>query len=143
MVKFADPPGRVNERKWFRFPVSILGSLCDDGKRKWARFPAFRFPDWVDAFQIWGGSQWRFPQARAVWRWSNYLQSLCPCDRTLVLLNIDETSVKLVPQESKGHVSDRAYRLHIRGIPMGRNASLSAQRSCITHMGAVCDHPAV
>ena len=84
-----------------------------------------------------------FPQARAVWRWSNYLQSICPCDRTLVLLNIDETSVKLVPRESKGHVSDRAYRLHIRGIPMGRNASLSAQRSCITHMGAVSDQPAV
>ena len=76
-----------------------------------------------------------------VWRWSNYLQSLCPSDRTLVLLNIDETNVKLVLHEPKGHVCARAYRLHVQGVPMGRDASLSARRSCTTHMAAICDRP--
>ena len=56
-----------------------------------------------------------------------------------MVINIDETNVKLVPQERAGHVSKRAYRLFVRGRPMGRNASLSAQRSTITHVAAMCD----
>ena len=56
-----------------------------------------------------------------------------------MLINIDETNLKLVPQEREGHVSKRAYRLFVQGMPMGRNASLSAQRSTITHVAAMCD----
>ena len=58
-----------------------------------------------------------------------------------MLINIDETNVKLVPQEREGHVSERAYRLFVQGRPMGRSASLSAQRSTITHVAAMCDRP--
>ena len=79
------------------------------------------------------------PKARAFWRWSNYLQARSAPGRPLVVINIDETNVKLVPQERAGHVSKRAYRLFVRGRPMGRNASLSAQRSTITHVAAMCD----
>ena len=56
-----------------------------------------------------------------------------------MVINIDETNVKLVPQERAGHVSKGAYRLFVQGRPMGRNASLSAQRSTITHVAAMCD----
>ena len=56
-----------------------------------------------------------------------------------MVINIDETNVKLVPQERAGHVSKRAYRLFVHGRPMGRNASLAAQRSSITHVAALCD----
>ena len=56
-------------------------------------------------------------------------------------INSDETSVKLVLNEPKGHVSERAYRLHIAGHPTGRNANLASQRSCATHMAAICDSP--
>ena len=77
-----------------------------------------------------------------MWRWSNYLDKLCLPKYSVVRINIDETSVKLVLNEGKGHVSERAYRLHIAGHPMCRNASLSAQRSCATHMAAICDNPA-
>ena len=56
-----------------------------------------------------------------------------------MVINIDETSVKLVPEERAGHVSKRAYRLFVHGRPMGRNASLAAQRSSITHVAALCD----
>ena len=78
-------------------------------------------------------------KANALWRWSNYLQSRDAPGRPLVLINMDETNVKLVPQEREGHVSKRAYRLFVQGLPMGRNASLSAQRSTITHVAAMCD----
>ena len=41
-------------------------------------------------------------------------------DAVLVVINIDETNVKLVPQERVGHVSKRAYRLFVRGRLMIR-----------------------
>ena len=68
-------------------------------------------------------------QATALWRWSNYLQHLDPPEKIRVLINEDETSVRLVPEEGKG--SNRAYRLLCSGMPLGRNASLAAQRSAI------------
>ena len=68
-------------------------------------------------------------EAEALWRWSNYLQSRNETGRPQVLINMDETNVKLVPQERDGHVSKGAYRLFVKGHPLGRNASLSAQRS--------------
>ena len=82
-------------------------------------------------------------QATALWRWGNYLQHLDPPEKTRVLINVDETSVRLVPEEGKGHVSNRAYRLLCSGMPLGRNASLAAQRSAITHVTAICDHPEI
>ena len=82
-------------------------------------------------------------QATALWRWSNYLQHLDPPQKVRVLINVDETSVRLVPEDGKGHISNRAYRLLCSGVPMGRNASLAAQRSAITHVTAICDHPEI
>ena len=84
-----------------------------------------------------------YPQATALWRWSNYLQHLDPPDKIRVLINLDETSVRLVPEEGKGHVTNRAYRLLCSGMPLGRNASLAAQRSAITHVGAISDRPEI
>ena len=79
-------------------------------------------------------------EATALWRWSNYLQQFDWDQKIRVLINVDETSVRLVPEEGKGHVSNRAYRLLCSGMPLGRNASLAAQRSAITHVTAICDH---
>ena len=83
------------------------------------------------------------PQATALWTWNNYLQHMDPPDKIRVLINVDETSVRLVPQEGKGHVSKSAYRLLCSGMPLGRNASLAAQRSAISHVAAICDHPEI
>ena len=80
-------------------------------------------------------------KAEALWRWSNYLQSRNETGRPHVLINMDETNIKLVPQERGGHVSKGAYRLFVRGHPMGRIASLAAQRYSITHVAAICDRP--
>ena len=78
------------------------------------------------------------PKATAFWRWSNYLQACSTPGRPLVM-NMDETNVKLVPHERAGHATKRAYRLFVQRRPMSRNASLSAQRSTITHVAAMCD----
>ena len=56
-----------------------------------------------------------------------------------MVINIDETNVMLVPEGRAGDLSKRAYRLFVHGRPMGRNASLSAQRSSISHVAALCD----
>ena len=67
------------------------------------------------------------------------MQSMDPPERERVLINVDETSVRLVPEEGRGHVTKRAYRLFVSGVPMGRRASLAACRSTITHVAAICD----
>ena len=67
------------------------------------------------------------------------MQSMDPPERERVLINVDETSVRLVPEEGRGHVTKRAYRLFVSGKPMGRRASLAACRSTVTHVAAICD----
>ena len=54
---------------------------------------------------------------------------------------MDETCVRLVPEEGRGHVSKKAYRLFVEGKPMGRRATLGQRRSNITHVAAICDKP--
>ena len=83
----------------------------------------------------------RRDEAKALWCWSNFLQSMDPPDRERVLINVDETSVRLVPEEGPGHVSKRAYRLFVEGTPMGRRASLASRRSTVTHVAAISDKP--
>ena len=78
-----------------------------------------------------------------MWRWSNFLQSVDPPERERVLINVDETSVRLVPDEGPGHVSRRAYRLFLEGVTMGRRASLAQRRSTVTHVAAIMDKPNV
>ena len=80
-------------------------------------------------------------EAKALWRWSNFLQSVDPPERERVLINVDETSVRLVPEDGPGHVSKRAYRLYLGGVTMGRRASLAQRRSTVTHVAAITDKP--
>ena len=68
-----------------------------------------------------------------------FLAELDPPEREQVLINVHETSVRLVPEEGCGHVSKRAYRLFVSGVPMGRRESLAACRSTVTHVAAICN----
>ena len=49
-------------------------------------------------------------KAGALWRWTNYLHHCAGRDRQVVLVNFDETSVKLVPDEKPGSLSKAAHR---------------------------------
>ena len=50
-------------------------------------------------------------QATALWRWSNYLQQLGLEQKIRVLINVDETSVRLVPEEGKGHQVSSSFHV--------------------------------
>ena len=69
------------------------------------------------------------------------MQSVDGPEREGVLINVDETSVRLVPDEGAGHVSKRAYRLFLGGVTMARRASLAQRRSTVTHVAAITDKP--
>ena len=56
-------------------------------------------------------------------------------------MNFDETSVKLVPEEKPGFLSEAAHRLSVTGRPMGRRVARSATRACLTHLAAICTCP--
>ena len=74
-----------------------------------------------------------------MWRWSNFLQQYSFDTRKVVLINFDETNVKLVGQERPGHITERAHRLSVSSHSVGRKAGLRAQRSTLTHLAAVCN----
>ena len=81
-------------------------------------------------------------KATAVWRWTNYLHRCAAGgDKQVVLVNFDETSVKLVPEEKPGFLSEAAHRLSVTGRPMGRRIARSATRACLTHLAAICTCP--
>ena len=80
-------------------------------------------------------------KATAVWRWTNYLHRCAEGDKQVVLVNFDETSVKLVPEEKPGFLSEAAHRLSVTGKPMGRRIARSATRACLTHLAAICTCP--
>ena len=80
-------------------------------------------------------------KATAVWRWTNYLHRCAGRDKQVVLVNFDETSVKLVPEEKPGFLSRAAHRLSVTGRPMGRRVARSATRACLTHLAAICTCP--
>ena len=82
-------------------------------------------------------------QAFAVWRWSNYLHDQCACrGKQPLLINLDETSVPVVFAHVKGnfmvHNGRRAWR------PPPRQASgKNEQRTFFTHVGLICNDPAI
>ena len=77
----------------------------------------------------------------ALWRWTNYLHHCAGRDRQLVLVNSDETSVKLVPDEKPGFLSRAAHRQSATGKAVGKRIGRSATRACVTHLAATCTCP--
>ena len=96
----------------------------------------FRGGHYVFGFLLFTGCK-----AAAVWRWTNYLHRCAGGDKQVVLVNFDETSVKLVPEEKPGFLSEAAHRLSVTGRPMGRRVARSATRACLTHLAAICTCP--
>ena len=77
----------------------------------------------------------------ALWRWTNYLHHCAGRDRQLVLVNSDETSVKLVPDEKPGFLSRAAHRQSATGKAVEKRIGRSATRACVTHLAAICTCP--
>ena len=76
------------------------------------------------------------PKAFAVWQWSNYYHSQIPRGKTMLRLNLDETSVRLYPGSRKGVVfvgKKRPREAVVHQIPRWK------RRCCMTHIGIICD----
>ena len=88
-------------------------------------------------------------QACAVWQWYNYAASRVPAGKEPLRINLDETSVCLFQGDAKGTVFFRKKRKRGRRLLGGAAGAPSQQvsrkkrRTCVTHIGVVCDNAAV
>ena len=81
-------------------------------------------------------------QALAVWQWRNYAVSEVPPGHQVLRINLDETSVKLFQGDAKGTVlfrkRRRDRRTEVDEEPV-QKADLNKKRTCLTHVGLICD----
>lgn len=78
----------------------------------------------------------------ALYQWWNYLESLCPENKTVLRINMDETAVKTFIPPGLGLVTTSADR-NRHGMKRVTKASRKQQRSCLTHVAFVCDRPEI
>ena len=80
-------------------------------------------------------------QAATVWQWFNYAETLAASrGKTLLRINIDETSVCLHPGVGKGAVFVTRKWLRAGG---GQHVPKWKQRRYMSHVGVICDRPDV
>ena len=72
-------------------------------------------------------------QAMAAWRWYNFIESQVPAGKSILRINLDETSLPLRPKSLRGHVFAR------NNEKLGERVSKHEQRACFTHVAMVCD----
>ena len=81
-------------------------------------------------------------QARAVWQWYNYLQARAADGKRLLRINLDETSICLFQGDVKGTVFYDRKRDRTGERPAQR-VSRAKRRTCLTHVGVICDDTAL
>ena len=74
-----------------------------------------------------------------MWQWWNCLEEQVALPRKVLRVNVDETAVRFYMPQRKGLAPKRR-----RGGPSrAQDASRRQQRSCATHVAAICDDTAV
>ena len=74
-----------------------------------------------------------------MWQWWNCLEEQVALPRKVLRVNVDETAARFYMPQRKGLVAKRR-----RGGPSpAQDASRRQQRSCVTHVAAICDDTAV
>ena len=74
-----------------------------------------------------------------MWQWWNCLEEQVVLPRKVLRVNVDETAVRFYMPQRAGLVTKRR-----RGAPsLAQDASRRQQRSCVTHVAAICDDTAV
>ena len=81
-------------------------------------------------------------QARAVWQWYNHVESRVADGKKLLRINLDETSVCLFQGDVKGTVFCGRKR-HLHGEGPTQRVSRTKRRTCLTHVGVICDDSAL
>ena len=81
-----------------------------------------------------GSTQRRSPEAKAAWRWYNYVSSQTPCGKIVLRLNLDETSICLYQGDLKGNIFISSKSKPSQHVPHAR------RRCNLTHIGVICDN---
>ena len=90
-----------------------------------------------------------------MWQWWNFVAARAPAGHSLLRLNLDETSVKLFQGDGKGAVFFSKKRPRHAGGGDGeggavrearaeepvQRVNLRHKRTCLTHVGLMCDRP--
>ena len=79
-------------------------------------------------------------EAGALWQWWNCAASHVPPGFVLLRINLDETSICLFQGSGKGAVAFRKGKQCPSEEPV-QGVARSTKRSCLTHIGLVCDRP--
>ena len=74
-----------------------------------------------------------------MWRWSNFLHANVEANRRTLLVNMDETNVRLHQDRGAGNLSMRAYRLKRKPRPLSRSVPRGDTRANMTHMATICN----
>ena len=92
-------------------------------------------------------------QACAAWQWYNYAESRVPGGKQPLRINLDETSICLFQGDAKGtvFVSRKRQRRFFEDVPEQpdrvpepvQRVGRKQRRTCLTHVGIVCDNPAI
>ena len=77
-----------------------------------------------------------------MWQWWNCAAASMPAGRAPLRINLDETSIALFQGHSKG-VAFFRKRKHAPDTEPLQKASLATKRTCFTHVGLICDEPAL
>ena len=84
---------------------------------------------------------WVPVQAFAAWNWYNFLVSKAPPAKTVLRVNIDETSVCLWQGSGKGTI---AFGRRRDGVPEPQQrVPRSLKRTNLTHVAFICDRPEI
>ena len=79
-------------------------------------------------------------QALAAWQWFNCMSNKLPAGKTVLRINMDETSVCLWQGQGKGTVLFRKRR-DPPGAESVQRADRSKRRTCMTYVAFICDGP--
>lgn len=74
-----------------------------------------------------------------MWRWSNWLHSLCSADKLPLRINLDETSVKIYPNPSAGNLTAEGRQQKRTHEGLRRQINKSHFRSAYTCVAMICD----
>ena len=78
-------------------------------------------------------------QATAVWHWANFLHARIPPHERAVVVNMDETSIRLYQKPGKGYVVKVARKEKRSAKSLTRNVTKGQLLGTFTHVAMICD----
>ena len=109
---------------------AALEQVCSNGSQNAAPF----FEQHATASAV-------LAEVRGVWQWWNCLEEQVSSPKKVLRVNVDETAVRFYMPQPAGLVAKKRRRRC--GPEPTQDASRRQQRSCVTHVAAICDDTAV